>query len=84
MIRAVCLAALLGSESVPGPNCRGSHFLISTELVAAAAEAYVYGYPLGYNLAEIARPPAAEPAVFANTVVPWNSFDRVRDLLNWS
>ena len=56
--------------------------MISTELVPAAAEAYVYGYPLAYNLTEIAKFPAGESRIFANTAVPWNSFGRVRNLLD--
>jgi len=55
--------------------------LIDADLVAAAARAYIYGYPLCYNLDEIAKLPAGESTIFADPV-PWNSFGRVRKLLD--
>jgi hypothetical protein len=53
----------------------------SDEAVATAAQAYIYGYPLVYNLEEIAKLPAGESTIF-NTPVPWNSFAPARHLLD--
>lgn len=54
------------------------------ETVAAATQAYIYGYPLCYNLDEIAKLPAGESTIFDNAPVPWNSFAPVRELLDSS
>lgn len=56
----------------------------SNEAVAAATQAYIYGYPLVYNLEEIAKLPAGESTIFDNTPVPWNTFGPVRHLLDAS
>lgn len=48
-----------------------------SEAVAAATQAYIYGYPLVYNLEEIAKLPAGESTIFG-TPVPWNHFGPVR------
>lgn len=53
----------------------------SNEAVAAATQAYIYGYPLCYNLDEIAKLVNGESTIFDKTV-PWNSFAPVRDLLD--
>lgn len=55
--------------------------MVDTEVVAAAAQAYIYGYPLVYNLSEIEKLPSGESTIFG-TPVPWNSFGRVRNLLD--
>jgi hypothetical protein len=56
-------------------------FVDSSEVVAAATQAYIYGYPLCYNLDEIAKLPGGESTIFDNTPVPWNGFAPVRELL---
>lgn len=50
-------------------------------MVQAAARAYVYGYPLLYNLEEIGKLPAGRGALAAGKAVPWNSFWFARELL---
>ena len=54
--------------------------MTDTEQVKAAAQAYVYGYPLVYNLTEIAKIPAGGSALRAKT--PFNAFGFARDLLD--
>lgn len=53
------------------------------EAVAAAAQAYIYGYPLVYNLEEIAKLPDGESTILTSAV-PWNAFAPVRHLLDAS
>lgn len=53
----------------------------SDEAVATATQAYIYGYPLVYNLEEIAKLPAGDSTIFG-TPVPWNHFGPVRHLLD--
>lgn len=55
--------------------------MTSSEVTAAATQAYIYGYPLCYNLDEIAKLPSGESGIFQK-VVPWNSFALARDLLD--
>ena len=52
-----------------------------SEAVTAATQAYIYGYPLVYNLEEIAKLPAGDSTIFG-TPVPWNRFEPVRHLLD--
>ena len=56
--------------------------MTSTDIADAATEAYIYGYPLVYNLDEISKFPTGQSTVFAGTVVPWNDFARARTLLD--
>ena len=57
--------------------------MTSTDIVGAAAQAYIYGYPLVYNLEEIGKLPAGQSTIFGKPV-PWNTFGPVRDLLDAS
>jgi hypothetical protein len=52
------------------------------QLVQAATRAFVYGYPLVYNLAEIAKLPGGEAAISGGAPVPWNTFGCARELLD--
>jgi hypothetical protein len=49
--------------------------------VQAAARAYVYGYPLLYNLDEIGKMPAGTATLAEGKPVEWNTFFYARDLL---
>lgn len=49
--------------------------------VQAAARAFIYGYPLLYNLGEIDAMPSGTATLAGGTVVPWNTFWFARDLL---
>ena len=51
------------------------------ELVEAATRAYVYGYPLLYNLEEIGKLPDGRGSLAAGRPIPWNSFWFARELL---
>ena len=53
----------------------------STDAIAAATQAYVYGYPLCYNLDEIGKFPAGASTILPY-VLPWNTFGLARDLLD--
>src|SRR4051794_21298555 len=44
------------------------------QLVQAATRAYIYGYPLLYNLEEIAKLPAGQGTLSQGRAVPWNTF----------
>jgi hypothetical protein len=46
-----------------------------------AAEAYIYGYPLVYNLDELVKFPAGSSTILSGQVVPYNEFGLARDLL---
>ena len=50
-------------------------------LVQAAARAYIYGYPLLYNLDEIQKLPDGRATIAGGDAVPWNTFGLARDLL---
>ena len=52
------------------------------QLVQVATRAYVYGYPLLYNLDEIAKLPAGRGSLAHGKAIPWNSFWYARDLLD--
>ena len=54
---------------------------VSEDLVKQAAEAYIYGYPLVYNLNEIAKFPAGSP-LLGGQAAPYNTFGRARKLLD--
>lgn len=51
------------------------------QLVQAATRAYVYGYPLLYNLDEIGKLPAGRGSLAGGKPIPWNSFWYARALL---
>lgn len=51
------------------------------QLVQIATRAYVYGYPLLYNLDEIGKLPAGKGGLSGGQLVPWNTFWYARDLL---
>jgi hypothetical protein len=50
-------------------------------LVQAATRAYVYGYPLLYNLDEIGKLPAGRGSLAHGKAIPWNTFWPARELL---
>ncbi len=49
--------------------------------VQAAARAYIYGYPLLYNLDEIQKLPDGRATISGGGAVPWNTFGFARELL---
>jgi hypothetical protein len=51
-------------------------------LVEAATRAYIYGYPLLYNLDEIGKLVAGTGTILGKRVVPWNTFGYARELLD--
>lgn len=51
------------------------------QLVQAATRAYVYGYPLLYNLDEIGKLPSGRGTLAGGKAVPWNTFWYARELL---
>lgn len=51
------------------------------QLVQAATRAYVYGYPLLYNLDEIGKLPSGRGTLAGGKPVPWNTFWYARELL---
>jgi hypothetical protein len=55
--------------------------LDTAERVKLAAEAFLYGYPMVYNLHEIARFPAG-PNLISPTALPYNTFGYARNLLD--
>ena len=55
--------------------------MANDQLVQAATRAYVYGYPLLYNLDEIGKLPAGKGSLAAGKPVPWNTFWFARELL---
>jgi hypothetical protein len=55
--------------------------MVDEEQVQAAARVYIYGYPLLYNLDEIAKFPAGTASLAGGQVVPWNTFFYARALL---
>lgn len=50
-------------------------------LVELATRAYLYGYPLLYNLTEIGKLPAGEGTLAGGKPIPWNTFWSARALL---
>lgn len=55
--------------------------MVDDNLVQAATDAYVYGYPLLYNLDEIGKLPAGHGTLAGGRAVPWNTFFCARELL---
>src|SRR6218665_3051339 len=55
--------------------------MAENELVQAATRAYIYGYPLLYNLDEIGKLPSGNGTLAGGKPVPWNTFWFARELL---
>lgn len=55
--------------------------LDATEQVKLAAEAFLYGYPLVYNMHEIAKFPAG-PNIVGSEAIPYNTFGYARKLFD--
>jgi hypothetical protein len=51
------------------------------ELVQVATRAYLYGYPLLYNLDEIGKLPSGRGSLAGGKEIPWNTFWSARELL---
>ena len=51
-------------------------------LIDAATKIYIYGYPLLYNLSEIAKMPAGTATLAEGRPVPYNTFFPARALLD--
>ena len=51
------------------------------QLVQAATRAYVYGYPLLYNLDEIGKLPSGRGTLAGGKAIPWNTVWCARELL---
>lgn len=51
------------------------------QVVQAASRAFIYGYPLLYNLDEIAKMPAGVATLAAGEPIEWNTFFHARELL---
>jgi hypothetical protein len=54
--------------------------MVNGDKAKLAAEAYIYGYPLVYNLDEIAKFPSGTSGLLVRQAAPYNSFGRVREL----
>ena len=54
--------------------------MVDADKVKRAAETYIYGYPLVYNLDEIAKFPAGTSGLLVRNAAPYNHFGRVREL----
>jgi hypothetical protein len=49
--------------------------------IKLASEAYIYGYPLVYNLDELVKFPQGASTILAGETIPYNQFGLARDLL---
>jgi hypothetical protein len=56
--------------------------VLEAERIERAAETFVYGYPLVYNMDELAKLPAGEATAFGRQVLPYNQFGKARELLD--
>ena len=56
--------------------------MADASLVDAATKTYIYGYPLLYNLNEIAKMPAGTATLAEGRPVPFNTFFPARALLD--
>ena len=55
--------------------------MVDADKAKLAAEAYIHGYPLVYNLDEIAKFPSGTSGLLVRQqAAPYNSFGRVREL----
>ena len=54
--------------------------MVNVDKAKLAADTYIYGYPLVYNLDEIAKFPAGTSGLLVRQAAPYNAFGHVREL----